>query len=250
MKISNLIVKNITIASVIALGGFASQTVLAAATPKSPSSGGAASSGSSGSSSSGGSRSFLLVVPVVPLTREAAFRAEVNLSSASISVESAMMGAAEEYPLEKLLLTGDSMISDGRQIALMLSRYGNQGNMSGWFWTLGAGMRTTNGTWKTSPSPLGLKMGLSLVNDENGKIMHRYTATGATGHARWGYRWVSQSIPLTIGGHLGVRHFDGKFNDVQPMDADYSPLAIDEKALLRRRYMTHLEPAIEFGLAF
>lgn len=258
MKMFKFITRNIGITPAIAFVLCASQPLIAAAAPKSgggapasPSSMAGMSSGSSGSSSSGGSRSLVLTVPVVNLTRDSAFRAEVNLHSASLSIESAITEESEEYPEEKILLSGDSMITNGHQIALMLSRYGNPANMSGWFWTLGAGMRKMNGTWKTNPSQLGLIRGMaSLVIDDAGKVMHHYTASGTTGHGRFGYRWVSQSIPLAIGGHIGVRHFDGQFKDVEPIDSDYSPLAIDDQASLRRRYMTRLEPAIEFGLAF
>ncbi len=259
MKMFNFITRNFTLTCAIAFVLCASQTVVAAAAPKAGGSGsgspgpsaGMSSGGSGSSSSAAGSRSLVLTVPVVNLTRDAAFRAEVNLHSASLSVESAITEESEEYPEEKILLTGDSMISNGRHIALMLSRYGNPANMSGWFWTLGAGMRTMTGIWKTNPSQLGLTRGAaSLVIDDAGKVMHSYTATGTTGHARFGYRWVSQSIPLAIGGHIGVRHFDGQFKDVEPVNSDYSPLAIDDQAWLRRRYMTRIEPAIEFGLAF
>ncbi len=258
MRMFKFITSNIatTAAIVFVLG--TSQALAAAAAPKSGASGSGSpgpssgmSSGSSGNTSAGGSRSLVLTVPVVNLTRDAAIRAEVNLHSVSLSIESAISEESEEYPEEKILLTGDSMITNGRHIALMLSRYGNPANMSGWFWTLGAGLRRMNGTWKTNPSQLGLIKGAaSLVIDDAGKVMHRYTATGTTGHARFGYRWVSQSIPLAIGGHIGVRHFDGQFKDLDPVDADFSPLAIDDQASLRRRYMTRLEPAIEFGLAF
>lgn len=235
------IFKPVVIASAFMFALSVSPSVFAAA---------AKATGASSSSGGSGTRSFILTLPLVSLTRDAAFRGEINTESASFSVESAYMGTAEEYSEEKLLLTGDSMITSGRQAAILVSRYTNQANMSGWFWTLGAGARQMDGIWKTSPSTLALMTGISLIQDDAGKVLHRYKATGATGHARAGYRWVSQSIPLAIGGHVGIRHFDGKFEDVEPVEQDYTPLAVDEKASLRRRYMTRLEPAVEFGLAF
>jgi len=246
MKISRPVV----IASMLVFALAGTSEVFAAPGKSSPAGATSSSSSSSSSGGSSGSRSFILTVPLVSMTRDAVFRGELNTVSASFSVESAFMGAAEEYPEEKLLLTGDSMITSGRQASILVSRYSNQSNMSGWFWTLGAGARQMDGIWKTSPSTLALMTGINLVQDSAGKVLHNYKATGTTGHARVGYRWVSRSIPLAIGGHIGIRHFEGKFEDAAPLDPDYTPLAVDEKASLRRRYMTRLEPAVEFGLAF
>lgn len=230
--------------------GIASSLMALIATAPSASGAGLKSTSGANSSAGSGTRSFILTVPVISMTRDAAFRGELNWESASFSVEGAVMGEAEEYSEEKLLLTGDSMVTSGRQAAILVSRYSNQANMSGWFWTLGAGARQMDGLWRTNPSTLAYMTGINLVRDESGKVLHRYRATGATGHGRLGYRWVSQSVPLAIGGHVGVRHFDGKFEDVEPIDRDFTALAVDEKASLRRRYMTKLEPGIEFGLAF
>ena len=235
----------------------AAATGFAAGPPKSGGGapfGGSPGSSGSGSSSGAGSRSFVLTIPVTNMSRDTAFRGEFNFGSTSLGIESGLMGQAEEYPEEKVLITGESMITSGRHVALMLSRFGNPANMSGWFWTLGAGVRTMEGSWRSNPSQLSLraskKSGVNLVVDDAGKTLHRYTAKGATGHARFGYRWVSQAIPLAIGAHVGVRHFEGKFKDADNLDTDHVALALDEKATLRRRYMTQLEPAVEFGLAF
>jgi hypothetical protein len=202
------------------------------------------------SSGGGASRSFILTIPVITLTRDAAFRGEYNLKDATLAVEGASMVESEEYTEEKIAETGDSMISKGGHVSVLVSRYSQPNNMSGWFWTLGAGVREMRGTWKTNPSSLALASGMPLVMDDAGKVIHEYTARGLVGHARTGYRWVAQSIPLSIGGHLGLRHFDARFADKDGLRADSSPLSDEDKAALRRRYMTRLEPAVEFGLAF
>lgn len=205
----------------------------------------------SGSSSGGGAgRSFILTIPIITLTRDAAFRGEYNLKGATIAVEGASMVEAEEYSEEKMAETGDSMISKGGHVSVLFSRYSQPANMSGWFWTLGAGVRDMKGKWKTNPSALALSSGMSLITDDAGKVIHEYTARGLTAHARTGYRWVAQSIPLSIGGGLGLRHFDARFEDKAELSAEASPMSDEDKAALRRRYMTRLEPSIEFGLAF
>ncbi|MEY4630213.1 MAG: hypothetical protein RIQ81_333 [Pseudomonadota bacterium] len=203
-----------------------------------------------GSGGGAGSRSFILTIPIITLTRDAAFRGEYNLKGATIAVEGATMMEAEEYTEDKMAETGDSMISKGGHVSVLLSRYSQPSNMSGWFWTLGAGVRDMKGTWKTNPSALALSSGMALITDDAGKVIHEYTARGLTAHARTGYRWVAQSIPLSIGGGLGLRHFDARFEDKAELSPEASAMSDEDKATLRRRYMTRLEPAIEFGLAF
>lgn len=224
-----------------------SSRVFAAAAP-----GIGSSMGSSviGGTASKGGNSFSLTMPVVPLTRDTAARIEYNFGAVALSIEAATMVQSEEYTAEKMLLSGDSMISSGEQAALMVTNYAQSARMAGWFWMIGAGVRTMKGIWRTNPSQLATLTGITLVPDEKGKVTHHYQAAGTTGHFRIGYRWVSESIPFALGGHVGLRHFDGKFRDADELAPDVTRLAIDDQSALRRRYMTRLEPAVEFGLVF
>lgn len=221
-------------------------SVVMAAMPGAP--GGAPSSSNSASK---GGKSFSLTLPVMPLTRDTAARIEYNIGAIALALEGSRMSESEELSPEKMVLTGDSMVSAGQQASILITNYAQPGRLAGWFWMIGAGVRTMKGVWRTNPSQLATLTGITLVPDEKGKVLHRYEAEGATGHFRVGYRWISESIPLALGAHVGFRHFDGRFTDAESeLASDTTRLAIDDQSALRRRYMTRLEPALEFSLVF
>lgn len=140
----------------------------------------------------------------------------------------------------------DSMMAKGQQVAALYSQYSNPKSMSGGFWTLGAGYRRVEADWLHTPDQGQATTGLNL--DADGKLTHEMEASGATGHARVGYRYVGESVPFLAGIYVGLRHFQSTFKDKNSDGA--SPTNEDDLVSFQRRMATKLEAGLDIGFAF
>lgn len=211
---------------------------------------------SASSSSSKGGHDWLFSLPLIAERPQMRIHAEYNADrSVGLALEAGLIGTVEELTDEEIALTGNSLKVNGMQASILMSRYSDEQNMAGFFWTLGAGYRRWGAEWKKQVTP---KESLRLdLADENGFLHHRVEGKGATGHARLGYRYVANEWPLAFGAHIGVRHMNSQVTDVQVSEVDeaklklqYSELNPDERRSLKNRMMTTTDITIDFGLAF
>ena len=194
-----------------------------------------------------------IAVAVTPLAigSQTLARVEYNISRATVALEGGIAHKAEELTNTEIKETNESLISSGKQIAIMVSRYTEEARMAGWFWTLGAGYRQMDYTWKRGLSEDDLALASSLTSDDKGRYDHKLTAAGVTGHARAGYRYVGESTPFLIGAFVGLRHYQSTVNNVTAKDNEFAPsIADDQRVELSHRFMTRLEPALEIGWIF
>ena len=144
-------------------------------------------------------------------------------------------------------------MAEGYGVALLISRYSSGANMSGFFWTLGGGMREERFNWQVAAEENDPQADLSLVDDKN-RFDHEAIAKGATGHLRIGYRYVAESFPIAAGVYFGARHFQPSIEDGESKDeqknAQPDPMTDLEKERLKRRVATAPEAGIEFGFSF
>ncbi len=201
-------------------------------------------------------RTMAFSLTPITMAREGVVRAEFNLGTrASLALEGIAIGEGEDlFDDEIKESNGDSLITRGGELALFVARYSNSASMSGFYWAMGAGYRQLKANWKRSPGANYSLQGDAytiVAPDEAGKLNSQMTANGVTGHVRAGYRYLGESVPLSIGAYLGLRHFQSKFIDAKDSD-NYvaAPSTNEERDMLRNRYMTKLEPGIEVGFAF
>ena len=208
--------------------------------------------GSSGGSKSGG-RDWLLTLP---LMAGGALHAEYNAGGTmGLALEYSAIGAVEELLPEDVQETGNSLTIDGVQLSALMSRYSDERNMGGFFWTLGAGYRVWNAEWKKRP---GEKEALRLaLVDQDGYLHHRVQGKGVTGHCRLGYRFVANEWPLAVGAHLGIRHMNSQVRDSdvpvkeqEELQLTYSDITEKERTHLKNRMMTRADISLDFGFAF
>jgi hypothetical protein len=208
--------------------------------------------GSSGGGKSGG-RDWLLTLP---LMAGGSLHAEYNAGSTmGLALEYSAIGAVEELLPEDVQETGNSLTIDGIQVSALMSRYSDERNMGGFFWTLGAGYRVWNAEWKKRPGEKEA-MRLTLV-DQDGYLHHRVQGKGVTGHGRLGYRFVASQWPLAIGAHLGIRHMNSQVRDSdvpakeqEELQLTYSDITEKERTHLKNRMMTRADISLDFGFAF
>lgn len=216
----------------------------------------AAPVGKSSSSSGGGksaSRDWLFTLP---LFYGGAIRGEYNAGgSVGLALEYAAIGAVEELLPDEVQETGNSLAIDGVQVSALMSRYSDERNMGGFFWTLGAGYRVWTAEWKKRPGEKEFTR-LSLV-DQDGYLHHRVQGKGATGHGRFGYRYVANEWPLAVGAHIGIRHMNSQVVDVevpekeqQELDLTYSEITEKERIHLKHKMMTRADISVDFGFVF
>lgn len=205
-------------------------------------------------------KEFAVTLPIVAFGREAAIRLEKNLATqASLGLEVTRIFAGEEMSKEESeQLGGQSLMNDGYEAALYVTRYSNPARLSGFFWALGAGYRKMALAWHKKPDA-NYPLRDTYQLDESGRLNHQMTSDGMTGHIHGGYRYVGEEWPMHIGVYLGFRHFQGKYEDVQTEnsgEADASlvtenpPTSEKERLGLRNRFMTRLEPSLNFGFVF
>lgn len=173
---------------------------------------------------------------------------EFNLKShGSLGVEFRMDRESETFTKkERTDNNGDSLMMKSQQMSLLYSQYSNPKMMSGGFWTLGVGYRRDQGEWLQTPSSTQAATGLKL--DADGKLQRDIEASGATGHARVGYRYVGESVPFLAGIYVGMRHYQSKFTD-KTTDVT-AETAQDDLESLQRRLATSLEAGIDIGFSF
>lgn len=209
--------------------------------------------GSSSSSGKSGGRDWLVTLP---LFAGGALHAEYNAGrTMGLALEYSAIAAVEELLPEEVTETGNSLAIDGVQVSALLSRYSDERNMGGFFWTLGAGYRVWNAEWKKRPGDKEVTR-LNLI-DQEGYLHHRVQGKGVTGHGRLGYRYVANEWPLAIGIHLGLRHTNSQVSDIevpekeqQEMQITYSDITEKERKQLRHRMMTRGDISLDFGFVF
>ncbi len=198
-------------------------------------------------------------IPVVSLTGEPTGRFEFNLSGeASLTLEATYVPKGEELRKKEIEEDGHSpsMMTQGKQVALLVSRYTDSYNLAGFYWSAGVGYRTVDGSLKkaleeTTATPNTFSVG---PIDDLGRASYEFRASGMTLHGRGGYRYVGQSVPFSIGLYLGVRHFVSKVEDLRTQSDEADPtlteLTSDEKNSIKRRFMDRPEGGLEVGVVF
>ncbi len=208
------------------------------------------------SSSSKGGHDWLFSLPLIADRPQLRLHAEYNAGrSVGIALEAGVISTVEELSDEETVLTGNSLQINGLQASLLMSRYSDEPNMAGFFWTVGAGYRRWGAEWKKQVAPKE-SLRLNMV-DEKGYLHHRVEGKGGTGHARIGYRYVANEWPLAFGAHIGIRHMNSQVTDVKVSQAEetklnlqYADLSTEERRSLKNRMMTTSDITIDFGLAF
>ena len=195
------------------------------------------------------------VMPLVTMTRERVARIEFNLGGeGSLSLEGSLKNRREEVNEDEQLKTGESLMAEGYGVSLLISRYSSGADMSGFFWTLGGGVREERFNWQVAVEEKDPQADLSLVDDKN-RFDHEAIAKGGTAHIRIGYRYVGDTIPIAAGFYAGARHFQAGIDDSEsPENRDAArgepdPMTDREKERLRRRVATAPEAGLEFGFA-
>ncbi len=212
------------------------------------------------SSSSGGSKSsardWIISLPVMAERPQFRLHGEYNAAkSVGLAVELATIATGEELYEEEIQEKGNSLTINGLQASLLMSRYSDEANMGGFFWTLGAGYRRWGAEWKKQPGEKEVTR-LGLV-DQKGYLHHRVEGRGVTGHGRVGYRYVASEWPLAIGAHIGLRHMNSQVKDIsvsdseeQKLELEYSKLTAEESRSLKNRMMTTPDFSVDFGIVF
>ena len=202
-------------------------------------------------------RDWLISIPVMTeRTGELRGHFEYNASrSLGLALEVGSVAANEELSDEEIKELGNSLTIKGLQGSILMSRYSDEANMGGFFWSLGAGYRMWTAEWKKRPDDKETKR-VSLV-DNDGYLHHRAQGRGTTGHFRGGYRYVASEWPIAIGAHIGIRHMNSQVKDVavketeeRKMGITYSDLSDKERQQLRYRMMTTPDITVDFGMIF
>ncbi len=209
----------------------------------------------SGSTKSTG-RDWLISLPVVAERPQMRLHVEYNADrSIGLALEAAAISTTEELLDDEITTTGNSLAINGVQGSLLMSRYSDEANMGGFFWSIGAGYRKWNAEWKKKPDDRESQR-TSLV-DQDGFLHHRVEGKGVTGHLRAGYRYVANEWPLAIGAHVGLRHMNSQVKDVKIDETEqkklgltYSELNDKERKELRHRMMTTPDFTVDFGVVF
>ncbi|HYX32564.1 MAG TPA: hypothetical protein VE954_05580 [Oligoflexus sp.] len=193
-------------------------------------------------------KSMNLTLPLIAFGGESVTKAEWNLRGhGSLGLELNMMGESEMYSDKEIEeKNGDSLMMKGSQVALLYSQYSKPKSLSGGYWTIGLGYRQVKGYWDQTPTANQDIQGASLNAD--GKVRHSLSGAGPTAQVRTGYRYVAESIPLSVGAYIGLRHFQSTMKDAEASGTVTT--TAEDLTSLQRRMMSHLEPGIELGLAF
>ena len=200
-------------------------------------------------------KTYGVAISPIAMGRESNLHLELNPQwDMSFALEAISISEGEELFRDEIQETnGDSLMTKGGEIALYVSRYTSQLSMQGFYWSAGMGYRDISAKWRRSPGQnYALKINnQSYFTDEDGKVTSELKSAGMTGHFRGGYRYVAESFPFMIGIYLGVRHFQGKFEDRSSNSSgSVSPASSEEKDALQRKFMSRLEPGLELGMAF
>lgn len=193
--------------------------------------------------------SFILTLPVIAMNNQGAARGEYNLGGkGGIGVELQFVQQHNLYGKDEMKEKNDDSINmSGAEASVFYSSYGNSKAMSGGYWALGVGYRKVAADWKRTPDDK-FQATSDTVLDENNRATHTLQSSGATAHARIGYRYVGQSFPIVLGAYVGLRHFQNEFRDVEKEKSTETPM--DDREALSRRMMSAFEPGIEIGMSF
>ena len=208
-----------------------------------------------GDSASSSSKDYLLSMPIVAETPQIRPHIEINISNEfTLALEGGLLAETEQLSKEELMETGNSLKVKGAQATLLLSRYSEPERMAGFFWSLGGGYRKFTADWKKQPGDNTTQTQLASIN-EDGYLRHRVNGTGTTAHFRLGYRYVADSWPVAIGGHVGFRHMNSSLENAKISDSEknetqltHSPLSETEEKSVKHRMMTTPDLAVEIGL--
>ncbi len=193
-------------------------------------------------------KSFLFTLPLLTVGREGAIRGEYNLyQKAGLALEWAQWngkGEREELTNDEIRDNpGSSLITEGRDIGVMFSRYSDPKNLGGWNWGLGAGYRTVTADWTRTPSLY------SKTDDTNAH--YNVNIKGATVSGRVGYRFVGDNVGFAIGTFLGLKHFLGQVSDISHDEsAGFQPISQRDRRALQQKLATSLKLGLEIGWAF
>lgn len=187
--------------------------------------------------------------PLLSFDSQAGIRVEKNLNNvATLTFEGVYQSRDERLSEKDMEQSGeDSLVTSGREYMLLVSRYSQPQRLAGFFWSLGAGYRSLDADWHTTPDEELLNLYQDNL-DENGKATHRVRLNGVTGHGRMGYRYVGNNWPILIGVQLGLRHFQGGLEDDEEVDG--RELSNEQEDKIRRRFTTTLIPSVDVGFVF
>jgi hypothetical protein len=195
-------------------------------------------------------KSFHIGLPIVAMGGEAVTKGEWRLGKVgSLAVEWTAMSNVDLYSnAEKEENNNDSMMLSGNELSLAYTRYGNNKRMSGGYWSVGLGYRLVRVTWLRSPFE-GVNQAAVSLNDE-GKLTHTIDGAGLTARSKVGYRYVAESIPLSVGAYVGLRHYQNTMKDKLSATEVAVASSEEDRVGIERRLMSSLEPGIEVGLTF
>ena len=183
--------------------------------------------------------------------RQASIGGELNLAGrASLTVEGSYTRKGEDLrDDEQEKSPGDSLESQGREVALIFSRYTDGANMSGLYWSLGPGYRTVSAQWHRHPFE-GEDPGTYRLTS-SGDTDQSFDIKGFTTHGRVGFRYIFETVPVVVGILVGIRHYQAIVSDdgaATEGDNKYRS-SDDARKSLQHRYMSSISPGITFGLA-
>jgi len=192
---------------------------------------------------------FLISLPVLTLGREGSIRGEYNLfQKGTLALEWTEWvgrGKREELTNPEIKANpGSSLMSEGRELSLMYSRYTDPMNMSGFHWGMGAGYRFVKADWVRSHTNQG-------NGTQSTPSLYHVNASGPTLAGRLGYRFVGESIGFALGGFAGVKHYiNDVMDDSEENPSKYSHISVKDKHYLQKKFATSLKIGIEIGWAF
>ncbi len=181
---------------------------------------------------------------------------EFNLQAkGTVAIEAGLLSSGEMLSDDEIEKNQDSLESSGGfRASLLLSRYTQPERMAGWFFGVGAGYRQQRIAWLRTPES-GETLASNQVN-EQGQMYHEADLSGVAGHGRFGYRYVGEETPFSVGFALGLRHFAAGYKDLKPdqvdeVDANRLAETPDERQkAIQRRMATALEIGLNFGYMF
>lgn len=208
------------------------------------------------SSGQGAGKNFLISLPLVTAGHEGAVRAELNLANrGAVALDWAEWGSGAERrqdlsPQDIKAHPKDAFLTEGRDMTVMMSKYNNPGNMSGFHWGLGLGYRAMQAELRKTPS-LQSQGDAVLLND--GQVLNNIDISGPTVSGRVGYRHVGEEVGFSIGTFLGVKHFQNKISNAKQdsnKDIAFSPISEKDSDALSARLTTAIKIGVEIGWAF
>lgn len=181
---------------------------------------------------------------------------EFNLQAkGTLAIEAGLLSGGEMLSDEEIEKNQDSLESSGGfRASLLLSRYTQPERMAGWFFGVGAGYRQQRIAWLRTPEngePVP-----STQLSEQGQMYHEADLSGVAGHGRFGYRYVGDETPFSIGFAMGLRHFAAGYKDVKSNQADEENAGLlvetpdERQKAIQRRLATALEIGLNFGYMF